>query len=143
MAHRNSSFMADRGSLLAGLGAGAAAMFFLDPYRGARRRARVRDAATHATHKAADACATTSRDAWHRAKGTVAAVRNVVRRDHDVDDAVLIGRVRSKLGREVSHPHAVQVNVANGDVTLSGPILEREADRLVHTVENIPGVSCV
>jgi uncharacterized membrane protein/osmotically-inducible protein OsmY len=140
MAQRDSSLLTQRGSLLAGLGAGAAAMFFLDPSRGARRRARVRDAATHATHLAADACATTSRDAWHRAKGTVAVVRNVVGRDHQVDDAVLIGRVRAKLGREVSHPHAIQVDVMDGDVTLSGPVLEREAENLVHVVEKIPGV---
>lgn len=140
MAERNSSLIADRGSLLAGVSVGAAAMFFLDPARGARRRARVLDAATHATHLAADAAATTGRDTWHRAKGTVAAVRNVVRRDQEVDDAVLIGRVRAKLGREVSHPHAVQVSVTNGDVTLSGPILEREADRLMHAVESVRGV---
>ena len=143
MAQRDSSLFADRGSLLAGVGAGMAAMYFLDPARGARRRARLRDAATHATHLAADACATTSRDTLHRAQGTVAAVRNVVWGDRVVDDSVLIGRVRSRLGREVSHPHAIQVEVVNGAVTLRGPILEREADRLVRVTAKVRGVNGV
>jgi uncharacterized membrane protein len=44
------------------------------------------------------------------------------------------------MGLVVSHPHAVQVSCEDGNVTLSGPILEREAKRFLRRVRKIPGV---
>lgn len=44
-----------RGSFLASIGAGAAATYLLDPARGSRRRARVRDLVSHGANKGADA----------------------------------------------------------------------------------------
>ena len=55
----------------------------------------------------------------------------------------LIERVRARLGRLVSHPHAIQVGARRGHVTLSGPILEREVEPLLTAVRNVWGVSDV
>jgi uncharacterized membrane protein len=57
-----------------------------------------------------------------------------------VDDEVLVARVRAKLGRLVSHPHAVGALASEGIVRLRGPILTKEAGRLVHAVRRIRGV---
>jgi hypothetical protein len=39
-----------------------------------------------------------------------------------------------------SHPRAIEVEARNGEVTLSGPILAREAANVVSTIESVPGV---
>lgn len=128
-------------SLLTGLGAGFALGYLLDPAGGPRRRARLRDVASHGTHVAADALETTARDARHRVAGTAAVLgRTLRRRRRPVDDHVLVERVRARLGRYVSHPHAVHVAASNGEVTLSGPILKSETQRLVRAVHRVPGV---
>lgn len=126
-------------ALITGAGLGAGMIYLVDPYRGARRRARVRDAAVHATTLTTRAAGTTSRDALHRAYGTASVVRRLLRRERG-DDEVLVERVRAKLGRLVSHPHAIEVAAADGLVTLSGPVLEREVPRLLHVVQRIRGV---
>src|SRR5207302_4874609 len=59
------------------------------------------------------------------------------------DDRVLAERVRSKIGRYVSHPRSIEVAVTNGRVTLSGPILAREVDCLLDAVASVPGVTGV
>jgi hypothetical protein len=56
---------------------------------------------------------------------------------------VLLERVRAQLGRFVSHPHAIDVEVADGTVTLRGPILADEVDGVVATVLGVRGVRSV
>ncbi|HEU4630470.1 MAG TPA: SRPBCC family protein [Gemmatimonadaceae bacterium] len=128
--------------LLGGLGLGAALMYFLDPARGKRRRHLVRDQLVHAGHVTGDALDATSRDLRNRARGAAATARARVRRD-DADDAVVTERVRSALGRVVSHPSAITVVVAEGRVTLGGPVLAGEVDRLLRTVRGVRGVTDV
>jgi uncharacterized membrane protein len=127
-------------SLLTGLGLGLGLSYFLDAGRGARRRAHVRDTMAHSAAVTRRALGRTGRDALHRTAGTIATARHVVRRREQVDDLVLIERVRAKLGRHVSHPHAVRVTAADGMVTLSGPILEREVEALLAAVRRVRGV---
>jgi uncharacterized membrane protein len=129
----------ERGALLTGIGIGAGLMYFLDPQRGRRRRALVRDKLAHSTHVGADAVETTRRDAMHRASGTVSRLRALVRRKA-IDDLVLIERVRAQLGRVVSHPHAIKVEANDGVVTLSGPILRNELPALLRATERVRGV---
>ena len=129
----------DRGALLTGVGLGVGLMYFLDPDRGQRRRALVRDKLAHAATVSADAAGATSRDVANRTVGTVAQVRGAFR-GRSVDDAVLTDRVRAQLGRVVSHPHAINVESADGRVTLCGPILQAEVNQLVRAVERVPGV---
>jgi uncharacterized membrane protein len=127
------------GSTLTGVGLGAGLSYFLDPDRGARRRARIRDTVAHSATLTRRAVGTTGRDARHRLYGTAASMRSLVRRG-EVDDHVLVERVRAKLGRLVSHPHAIHVVASAGNITLSGPILTREASRLVHVIRRVSGV---
>jgi hypothetical protein len=56
---------------------------------------------------------------------------------------VLVDRVRSKLGRIVSHPGAIHVTAQNGNVTLSGPVLSAEVPELLVCVNRIQGVNDV
>ena len=128
-----------RGSTLTALGLGVGLMYFLDPDRGRRRRALVRDRASHAARVAMDAAGATRRDVAHRVSGAAARARGAfVRRP--VADEVLTERVRAQLGRFVSHPHAVDVEATNGVVRVSGPILQQEAPRLLRAIERIRGV---
>lgn len=122
-----------------GVAAGAGLIFLLDPERGGRRRALVRDKVVRAAHKGADAIDTTARDLSHRAQGVAVQVRRSLRPEAVPDD-VLTARVRAKLGRVVSHPHAITVTASNGTVTLDGPVLARETRDLLKAVRRVPGV---
>jgi hypothetical protein len=66
----------------------------LDPGRGARRRGRIRDVTAHAATVTKRAFGKTGRDARHRAYGTAASLRSLVRHG-EVDDQVLAERVRA------------------------------------------------
>jgi hypothetical protein len=129
----------NRGSALAAMGLGAGLMYFVDPQRGRRRRALVRDKFAHALSISADAADTTARDLVHRMAGTIARLRGALRR-RATDDVVLCERVRARLGRVVSHPHAIDVKATAGRVMLSGPIVQAEAKKLVRAVERVDGV---
>ena len=126
-------------ALLTGLGLGVGLMYFLDPERGRRRRALVRDKVVHATRVSAHGVSGVGLDLSHRAAGLLARVRSAWRRG-PVDDDVLVERVRAKLGRFVAHPHAIRVTASDGYVHLRGPILQSEVPRLVRTVARVPGV---
>ena len=63
---------------LAGLGAGAAAMYFLDPDRGARRRALVRDQVNSKALKASNAIRGKKEDLANRAYGTMMEAKNLL-----------------------------------------------------------------
>ena len=125
--------------ILGAAAAGAALAYFFDPVRGARRRSMVRDQIVHLRARADDAVGTTVRDVGNRARGLVAGVRERVTRG-DADDAVIEARVRTALGRVVSHPSAIDVHVEFGNVTLSGPVLAAEVDDLLSAVRGVRGV---
>jgi uncharacterized membrane protein len=117
-------------------------MYLLDPQQGRRRRARTRDKVVHAGKVLNEAGKVTARDTAHRAKGLLASTRKLF--DHgQVDDDVLVGRVRAELGRFVSHSHAIEVAAQGGHVTLSGPILAEEVRPLLRCVRRVPGVRAV
>jgi hypothetical protein len=124
----------------AGLGAGL--MFLLDPDMGTRRRAILRDKAVSFTRLAAWAADKTYRDLKNRIYGTVASTRSRFT-DTGVSDDVLVERVRSQLGRAVSHPHAIQVIAKDGEVTLSGEILSEDVAELIRMASAVHGVKHV
>src|SRR5919108_1006785 len=126
-------------SWLGAFAAGAATMYFLDPDRGARRRALARDKAIWASRKTRDGAAALSCDLQNRAVGAVSEVRGMFDRS-PVDDEVLDARVRAELGRVSSHPGAIMTLANNGCVVLSGPILASEHDQVVRAVGNVHGV---
>ena len=125
-----------------GLGIGTGLMYLLDPDRGKRRRALLRDKMVWASRKMAEGCQGATLDLRNRAQGVVHEIQSRFS-SAPVDDAKLVERVRSKLGRMVSHPGAVQVTVKNGTVTFSGSILPRETTKLLKAVQRIPGVKLV
>lgn len=129
----------NRGAFLAGLGIGLGLMYILDPDRGRRRRALVRDKIAHSAKVGAGRFGATRRDLAQRATGVAARMRGSLRREA-VDDAVLVERVRAQLGRLVSHPRAIEVSAEEGRVTLSGPVLRAEVNRLIDGVERVRGV---
>lgn len=128
---------------LAGAGVGAGLMYFLDPRSGRRRRVLTADRVNRAVHEAGCALDVAARDAAHRARGLWAAVRSARAGGEAPDDRVLAERVRSRLGRVVSHPHALHVSAAGGAVTLAGPILAHEVDDLLACAARTAGVARV
>jgi hypothetical protein len=105
--------------ILAGAALGASAMYFLDPVAGAERRARLRGAAGRS-------------DAW--------PPKGRHRYDTLHDDAQLRDRLRQRMGRLVSFPGAIHVQVDNHVVRLSGDVLGKELDGLLSQVRDMPGV---
>jgi hypothetical protein len=130
----------DRTAMLTGIGIGIGLMYLVDPDRGRRRRALVKDKLSYSVHTGLHAMGTAGRDVAHRANGVVARVRRAFR-DQALDDDVLIERVRAQLGRAVSHPHAIHVEAKEGYVTLRGPILHDEVKPLMRAVARVRGVS--
>ncbi|MFN6962551.1 MAG: SRPBCC family protein [Pyrinomonadaceae bacterium] len=124
---------------LLGIGAGAAAMFLLDPNRGGRRRAVLSDKLSSLATGLPDAAGVTARDLSNRARGVWAGATRLFTSD-DPSDQVLEARVRSKLGRVVSHPSAVRVTARDGAVTLEGRVPESELPALLSTVHKVRGV---
>lgn len=129
-------------TLLVGGALGAGLMYLLDPERGRRRRALLRDGLTSAVHRAACQTNLAARDLGHRAAGLAAEVRAGLRAEPS-PDRVVADRVRTALGRAVSHPHAVRVEVRDGRVTLYGPVLAREVGCLLDCVAAVRGVTGV
>ena len=128
---------------VAGAALGAAAMYVFDPNKGRRRRALFRDKARRSLTSFAHVLSVSARDIGHRAQGLAAITRRALTPDRAADDLVLIERVRARMGRIVSHPHAVQIGARSGRVTLSGPILPNEATPLLEAVRVVPGVSSI
>lgn len=129
-------------SVVGGVAAGLGLMYFLDPAQGRRRRSLVKDQMVHAAHKTGDAVDATSRDIANRAIGAVAELRG---RFHpgEVDDDVLRERVRSRVGAVIGHASSIDVDVSDGRVTLSGPVLSHEVSRLLRRVGAVRGVKDV
>ena len=66
------------------------------------RRARLKDKAIHAINKTGAAAGSVSRDLTNRVHGLAAQVGSVFK-SGDADDDTLAARVRSRMGRAVSH----------------------------------------
>lgn len=129
-------------STLTALAAGAAAMYYLDPVQGRRRRALLRDRAVRTGHVLEDYSAKEVKDLRNRSLGLVAGLRTRLARE-TASDPQLNDRVRSHLGHLVLHPGAIDTEVREGCVCLTGDVLAREVPRLVAGVAAIPGVKSV
>lgn len=131
-------------NLIGGIALGALAMYLADPSQGRRRRALAQDRMRRVTSKTGTVFNVAVRDAGQRLSGLQAqASRMIGQRAKPIDDHVLEARVRSRIGRLVSHAHPVQVTAHQGRVTLSGPVLEYERQQLLDLVQAIPGVEDV
>jgi uncharacterized membrane protein len=75
----------------------------------------------------------------NRAQGLLAQLTSVFK-GGGADDRVIEARVRSHLGRVVSHPSSMEVRSEQGRVTLSGPVLAGEVGALLSCVARVSGV---
>lgn len=127
---------------ISGFAAGAVAMYFSDPDRGKRRRAVAQDRSVRMWHDFAGLLDKAERDAVNRARGAGSAIQAIFR-NHRTHDQLLVERVRSKLGRLVSHPRAICVSAEDGKILLEGDVLQSELRHLVRCVRAVPGVTNV
>jgi hypothetical protein len=112
--------------------AGALAMYYLDPELGEQRRAYL-----------ADLLRSGGSGSERRVQGGGRHVRRSYHRPVSADprsDAELRDRVQGRLGRLVSHPGAIQIQVDDGVVRLTGRVLAKERDGLLEQVRQMPGV---
>jgi uncharacterized membrane protein len=120
----------------------AASIYYFDPKRGRRRRALVRDRYTSVRTRLARSLDPVSRDARNRIQGATALLHRRSERAGAADDTI-VQRVRSTLGRYVSHPRAVSVVVRAGRVELAGDVLQDEYQGLLDAVLAVRGVTGV
>jgi hypothetical protein len=126
----------------AALALGAGAMYLCDPQQGRTRRARLSDRISSRASDVRDFAAAARRDVVNRARGLRAGASGL-RRAGEVPDAVLVSRVRAKMGRYVSSPSAITVDAHDGAVTLSGPVRAAEHRGLVNATHAVRGVRTV
>jgi hypothetical protein len=138
--HSTEEAMFGSNAFLTGLGIGAGCMYFFDPDLGRRRRTLFSDQWNRACRDLENAADVTLRDLNNRLTGLAAMSRA---QERDDSDPVLVNRVRSKMGRYVSHPSAIRVTAKDGRVRLSGPVLAREVEALFAAVRAVPGVAHV
>ena len=133
------------GMALSALGcfaAGAGLMYLLDPGRGTYRRHVMRDKALGAVNDGGRGLRKTGQYLRDASKGVVAETRARFR--HEVASDYKIGaRVRSNMGRVVSHPSSVWVRVVDGNVTLTGEVLAGEHAALLAATKATRGVKSV
>ena len=129
-------------AVLTAAGAAAALTYFLDPVTGRRRRAGLRDKGLHLWNMSSKFTDKAIKDAGNHARGLGAAAKAVFSRAC-VSDDILIARIRSRLGRLTSHPHAIEVIAEQGIVSLSGPVLSSEKACVVSGVRGVRGVRSV
>ena len=129
----------DPASLILAAAGGAIATTAVTALRDASRRTRARNRVTSAATHTVDLMGKAARDAKNRASGAAATAKSIMRKD-EASDEKLVARVRSRLGRVVSHPHAIQVSAHGGHVVLSGPILRSEVSHLLHEIRRVRGV---
>lgn len=106
------------------LGLGALAMYLLDPESGQRRQERLIERL--------------------EGLGDMVGLRGAVTLTGGYAPGdILADRIRMALGRVVTHPRRLRVEVEDGEVTLAGPILADDVERAVAAVEGVPGVRAV
>jgi hypothetical protein len=127
---------------LTALALGAGAMYLLDPARGHRRRALLRDWTTSRARHVGHWSAGVGRDLGNRGRGVIAELR-ACRRRQVVDDEVLVERIRAAMGHHLRHPGWVTVQAVQGQVTLTGSIADDELGDLLDCVEEVRGVRSV
>ncbi len=124
------------------LGLGAGLMYFYDPETGRRRRALVKDQVMKMRNDSDEFLEKAMQDLNNRALGMRAELMGRFG-GSQAYDMVVAERVRAQLGRLSSHPGSINVQANQGQITLSGPILADEVEKVVAGVAMVRGVSGV
>lgn len=127
-------------SILGALGIGAGLMYLFDPQVGNRRRSLIRDQATRVLRQSDTFIEKAGRDIRNRARGVLAETTGRLSDRKDTPEWVLEERVRANIGRISRHPGAIEVSADQGKVTLSGPVLKEEVERVISGVNRTRGV---
>jgi hypothetical protein len=117
-------------------------MYFLDPSSGSRRRTAARDRMVRASRDTGKAIEGRAKAMAGKAKALAERARGQFDPDTPADD-VLAQRVRTALGRVISHPRMISISAKAGVVTLSGTVSEEETKGLTSAVRGVPGVKDV
>jgi osmotically-inducible protein OsmY len=128
---------------LGGIGLGAGLMYLLDPDRGKRRRALIRDKCVHAVNSTGDAVGALGgrvRDLGNRSIGVLADARSWITGLNNVDDETLVARIRSRLGHVTNRGGRIDVTADHGQVTLSGATSADKLSDILVRVSTVPGV---
>ena len=122
---------------------GAIVAYLFDPQQGKSRRARFRDQSMAGLR---DVRATIRRRSEYEAGRIRGAVHDVIdpftADDRELDDVEL----RQKIKSEVLGPERlsdVEVDVANGTVTVTGSLGDAQSRRIAEQIAKIPGVDSV
>ncbi len=139
----NSASAGDAGTSLllgaAGLVTGAALMYFFDPELGEGRRNQLADRLGGMARRAGRGVGGWTEDVTQELQAVPHEFR-YRSSDEPVSDDVLASRVRSELGHMVRHAGAIDVQVTDGRVVLSGPVLADETVGVLATIHTSPGV---
>jgi hypothetical protein len=128
-------------TLASGMILGATIVYIFDEHRGAKRRSYARDKLVRATHLLARGARKHGRDLLNRGMGSLAELGSSIRDQlRKMPDDQLVDRVRSQLGHVVSHSGRLRVDAKNGCVTVSGPVLEQEIEKIRDRMKKIRGV---
>jgi osmotically-inducible protein OsmY len=132
-------------AFVAGAASGAAAVYFLDPDSGNRRRAVTRDKATSTANKAAGQAAGQAKAATQRAKGAVHdATPSVAEKAKatQLNDADLARKVETEIFRDADVPKGkINVNAEDGVIFLRGEIDDVDLiDELEKAARKVQGV---
>lgn len=127
---------------LGAVGAGAGLMFLFDPNRGGRRRGLVGDKAVHVAKFIGRGFRKRSLDLGNRAQGALAETSARIA-EETTQDEILAERVRSKIGRALRFPRAIDVSAERGEVDLRGAVPRSERRRAIRAAESVRGVRVV
>ena len=126
--------------------AGAAAMYYLDPDAGRRRRAMTKDKSLAAGRDLQENARQAGRRMSSRAQGAMSEMGSAMDSamdDAPVSDQKLEARIRSQLGHMVDRPGDIAVEVNDGHVVLSGTASEEEVASLTRELAGMDGVADV
>lgn len=124
--------------MAAGAAIGAGAMALLDPGRGARRRAWIKDKMSRGANISARVIDKKARHIRNEARGAVAEQRARMREGYVADD-ILEERVKAQIGHVLSH-RSVGLYVHDGHVIVEGPVLRGERQKLAGRLNATRGV---
>jgi hypothetical protein len=124
--------------LIAGAGIGAAAMALLEPGKGARRRSWMSDKMARGAHRSNRVIDKKARQLQNEAFGAIAE-RKARIFEGDIPDDVLEERVKAQIGHVLSQTR-VKVQAQDGHITVEGPVLRGERQKLADRLDVTRGV---
>ena len=116
--------------------AGAAAMYYLDPAMGQRRRETTRGKVVAASRS--QRVAGYARDLVTEGRSRLGASKQQPGSNEQLSE-----RVRARLEQVVAYPQAIDVDAVGGRVRLTGHILASDLDLLMAEIHALPGVQNV